>query len=893
MTPSVAPGRIGMTLLLLVALGPQDRAAAQAAQERASALLRQADEAIGRETPSSARDAIQFARQALTLVGVRGNTAPSPRAAPFTRLVAGRGFLFIGLGHRILGQLDSTRFYAGLALPLARGVDDPSAESLALLELGMAFAGQGQLDTALTLVAQAQALADTRLSAAEQVPLLLKFGALMGRAGQADSARALLRRGAALAASQGNAAAFAHAHRFLAGGYVEAAQFDSALAHYRVAQQVLARLGDAASLSTVHSGLSTLFHQLNLLDSALAYSAAAIPVQESRGMQPAVLSSYRARGIIFSRLRLYDSATANHARALRVAQLLGAAHEVGMIESDLALGFAATQPDSALVHARRALGAGGGNSAAATAFPHFAMAAAFLRLGQPDSALVHARAPLFLPRQEMSPELVFQALGIYAILSFTTGRLEAATTYADSAAAVRAGIGRSTAADMFRVAFGDGDAALYRMWTSAWVARAATEGEAALYAALAVSERGRSQALLDLMTDSVRVVAPGADLVAEGRRLAADATRSAELVMSYEMYEDGFRIWVLRRGGAVQVESVEFPPDSLATLVADYRFGLGVASASRTVARGNADLERGVLPARPSAAWRTAGRRLRDLLLPESVAALIGQARQVTIIPAGVIGVVPFAALPDRRGDGVLSDAAAIRYAPSIAVLLAAEARTAPAQAPVVVVSNPTMPMVRGADGAPLQLEALPGAEAEGVEVARRLGAAAHRGIGATEGRVRSLLPQARLVHIASHGYAYASEAMARSSFVALAPDSVHDGLLTVEEILQDPALQLVADLVILSACQTGLGNVRESEGTIGLQRAFLARGARAVLVSLWNVSDDATRLLMDRFYAHWLDDPDRPGKAEALRRAQEDVRRRPEFSAPRYWAAFQLVGAG
>ena len=62
--------------------------------------------------------------------------------------------------------------------------------------------------------------------------------------------------------------------------------------------------------------------------------------------------------------------------------------------------------------------------------------------------------------------------------------------------------------------------------------------------------------------------------------------------------------------------------------------------------------------------------------------------------------------------------------------------------------------------------------------------------------------------------------------------------------------------------------------------------------VSLWSVSDAATELLMERFYAHWLRDGDRPGKAEALRRAQGDVRGTAGFAHPRYWAAFQLVGA-
>jgi CHAT domain-containing protein len=87
---------------------------------------------------------------------------------------------------------------------------------------------------------------------------------------------------------------------------------------------------------------------------------------------------------------------------------------------------------------------------------------------------------------------------------------------------------------------------------------------------------------------------------------------------------------------------------------------------------------------------------------------------------------------------------------------------------------------------------------------------------------------------------------------------------------------------------------LQQAEGTVGFQRALLAKGARSVLVSLWSVDDRATALLMQRFYAHWLGADGRPArsKAEALRRAQSDVRLTPGFAAPRYWAAFQLVGA-
>jgi CHAT domain-containing protein len=153
-------------------------------------------------------------------------------------------------------------------------------------------------------------------------------------------------------------------------------------------------------------------------------------------------------------------------------------------------------------------------------------------------------------------------------------------------------------------------------------------------------------------------------------------------------------------------------------------------------------------------------------------------------------------------------------------------------------------------------------------------------------------MTHADIIHFATHALAYAYYSKARASFLALAPDSTHDGLLTVGKLMDDSTLSVPATLIVLSGCQTALGSVMQAEGTVGLQRAFLAKGARALLVSLWSVDDEATEILMKSFYNHWLGDGDGPTKAEALQRAQQDIRKAARFAHPLYWAAFQLVGA-
>jgi len=112
------------------------------------------------------------------------------------------------------------------------------------------------------------------------------------------------------------------------------------------------------------------------------------------------------------------------------------------------------------------------------------------------------------------------------------------------------------------------------------------------------------------------------------------------------------------------------------------------------------------------------------------------------------------------------------------------------------------------------------------------------------------------------------------------------NGFLQLEDIYN---LNLSADLVVLSACETGLGKQIQGEGLIGLTRGFMYAGASRVMASLWKVDDVATADLMGRFYRAMEKDGMSP--AAALRQAQIEMLKQQDWGSPYYWAAFQMQG--
>jgi CHAT domain-containing protein len=149
-------------------------------------------------------------------------------------------------------------------------------------------------------------------------------------------------------------------------------------------------------------------------------------------------------------------------------------------------------------------------------------------------------------------------------------------------------------------------------------------------------------------------------------------------------------------------------------------------------------------------------------------------------------------------------------------------------------------------------------------------------------------LDQYRIVHFATHGIIDDEHPDLSGLVLSLFDEQGHpqDGYLRMNDIYN---MKLPVDLVVLSACNSGLGKEMRREGLVGMVRGFMYAGAARVVASLWKVEDEATAALMKRFYQRMLQDNHSP--AQALRMAQLDMLQQKRWQSPYYWAAFVLQG--
>jgi len=240
------------------------------------------------------------------------------------------------------------------------------------------------------------------------------------------------------------------------------------------------------------------------------------------------------------------------------------------------------------------------------------------------------------------------------------------------------------------------------------------------------------------------------------------------------------------------------------------------------------------------------------------------------IVPYGSLYYLPFAALWDAKTNQFLVEDYTITYTPSTIALSLIQGHRNPLHDQILLIGNP--------DGS------LPNAESEVTAIGQLYETQPITRMQATESLVYTRSGQSDIVHLAAHGFY--SETNPLATRIELASDADNDGALEVREVF---GLDLKeANLVVLSACKTALGEQSMGDEITGLTRAFLCAGTPSIITTLWSIEDKASEALIISLYQHLGTEK---SFTAALRAAQLEILGNDQWRDPFYWAAFTLHG--
>ncbi len=345
----------------------------------------------------------------------------------------------------------------------------------------------------------------------------------------------------------------------------------------------------------------------------------------------------------------------------------------------------------------------------------------------------------------------------------------------------------------------------------------------------------------------------------------------------YAYSGETLQVWLITQAGLSAFSSAIVPQQKLEAAIYDLRSALGVNSLQtgrapelREAARPTpVDLGLKKIPA------ERAITEVTELLLPTLIAEQLSTVRHLIVAPILGLGTVPFAILRPFKADAFLIEKMSVSIVPSLFDIEASVQKWKPRYQHPLVIGNPYLPP----DGR-WRVPPLPGAEDEAFAIARLINTKPLTGRRATKRAVTARASGADFLYFATHGIANSDDPLT-GGFLFLSARNLARGFWTAQEVQNQ---KLTAQIAVLSACQTGLGKIHDA-GVIGLSRAFQIAGVPRVVMSLWNVNDQATAELMKAFVRYLKTHV----PAEALRLAMLDVKkRRPALS---HWASFVMFG--
>jgi CHAT domain-containing protein/tetratricopeptide (TPR) repeat protein len=826
-----------------------------ALKEEASRLV---DRGIEQSQTGQFDTAIQSWQQALAIYEKMGD-----------RQSQGAILNYIGLAYRRSGQYQKALESLEQALALFQAINDQAGVGTTLNSMGLVYSDRGEYSQALEVLSQALTIKKEFDDRRAQGTILNNMGAAYRNLDQYHKALDAYQQALTLLKSVYDKAGEGTTLNNIGGVYDNLGQYSQALKVYEQALILLREVNDKAGEGTTLNNMGVLYRNLGQYEKALEVYQQALTILKAVGKRPLMGTALKNIGDVYDNLGQYAQALEFYQQALAIRKELKDKAGEGTILNSLGAVYRNLgQPQKALEIYQQALAIKqevGERQGQGTTLNN--MGNVYLDQAQYARALEFYQQALAIYKEVNARPDIGTTLNNMGSALLQQGDVAKATEMLREAIEVLESL-RPGLSDDNKVSIFETQDHTYRALQKALIAQNKIEE------ALEIAERGRARAFVELLA---KRISPNSQeqptinppTIQQVRRIAQ--TQKATLVEYSIISEQELLIWVINPNGEVAFRQVDLTSQkiSLEQLVSSSRAVLGVAG-------------RGSLGAAPGPR-ASQSQRLQQLhqILIQPIAELLPKDpnARVIFIPQKSLFLVPFSALQDANGD-YLIEKHTILTAPAIQVLdLTHQQRQRVSGKGALVVGNPTIARQLKEE---YKLEQLNGAQREAIEIAELLKTQAIIGNQSTKSVILPQMPSARIIHLATHGLLDDGNKLGIPGAVILAPTENDEGLLTAEEILE---MKLNAELVVLSACDTGQGKLT-GDGVIGLSRSLIAAGVPSAIVTLWMIPDDTTASLMTEFYQNLQRNPD---KAQALRSAMLTTMK--QYPNPIYWAAFTLIG--
>jgi CHAT domain-containing protein/tetratricopeptide (TPR) repeat protein len=855
----------------------------------------------------------------------------------------------IGISYRRQSKYDLAIQYYEKSLALREQIRDLEGMASTLTSMGVAYDGRGDYSQALAHHHRALQLRDSIGDKSVLGSILNNLGTVYSYLG--DRVKAIEYYNQALKLAEAGKSTLSQAIYLgnIGTAYNNLGDYRRALEYHHRRLALTAASDDKEGLGTAYNNIGLVYRHQGDYQLALDYYGRSLKLREQIGDRDGIASTLSNIGRTYHLLGDYDRALENGEKALAIREEIKSKNGIGRSLAGIALAYAARKDfDRALTNLDRAveIHRAGGDRPGVTEALVFRARVSHQR-GNDKEALEAAAEAGKLAEEIGDQERLWQARSLAGQSRVVLGDISGAKN--DFEAAIRTIEtlrGRVSGNEREQQLFFENKVVPYQEMVKLLV------GANKPIEALGFAERAKARVLIDVLsggrTDisksmtaveleqeqklNAELTSLNGQISVEGRKPTPDQTRLIGLRNRLERARfdlDSFRASLYAvhpELKAFRSEGEKLTPELLSQLLPDSQTALlEYADAGEqvylfTAVRGAnpampVEIRTFVLPLKPTEIAKRAdrfrqaiaardpidkeARELYDLLL-KPARAVLSEKTSLVIVPGSTFWTLPFQALQSAPNRFVLQDAA-IAYAPSLTALAGMKNRIA---APRGVMDSTLLAFGNPAAGEPAApndnraLGSLVEAEREVKEISKLYGAARSRmsiGAEATEERAKNEAGKFRILHFATHGVLDDSSPM-YSHVVLASPskESKEDGLMEAWEMMN---LDLHADVVVLSACETARGRFGAGEGVIGMSWALFVAGTPTTVASQWKVPSRSTADIMIDFHRNLLgtNHPRKVGmtKARALQQASLNQLRHGPFRHPFYWAGFVLIGDG